>query len=173
MQAIYSKLLLISLVFGSILPSRLMSERKHPLHVSTTEIEFNTKEKSLEISCRIFTDDFETVLAKQFKTKTDLTKPSMQKAMDELIKKYISAHLKLNINGKNATATYVGFEIDHEATNVYLEIANINSLQKINLNNSILYDLFDDQMNILHVQKQGARKSVKTNYPETLAAVSF
>jgi len=173
MQAIYSKLLLISLVFSCLFPLKSMNEHKHPLHVSTTEIEFNPKEKSLEISCRIFTDDFETILAKQFKAKTDLTKPGMHKAMDELIKKYMAAHLKLNVNGKNATFTYVGFEIDHEATNVYLEIENINTLQKLGLANSILYDLFDDQMNILHVQKQGVRKSIKTNYPETLAAVSF
>jgi len=173
MQAIYSKLLLISLVFCCLFPLKPMNERKHPLHVSTTEIEFNPKEKSLEISCRIFTDDFETILAKQFKTKTDLTKPSMHKAMDELIKKYMAAHLKPNVNGKNTNFTYVGFEIDHEATNVYLEIENINTLQKLGLANSILYDLFDDQMNILHVQKQGVRKSIKTNYPETLAAVSF
>jgi len=173
MQAIYSKLLLITLVFSCLLTLSSMKEGKHPLHVSTTEIEFNSKERSLEISCRIFTDDFETILAKQFKTKTDLTKPSMQKTMDELIKKYMAAHLKLNVNGKNASFTYVGFEIDHEATNVYLEIDNINSLQKLGLTNSILYDLFDDQMNILHVQRKGVRKSVKTNFPETLAAVNF
>lgn len=173
MQAIYSKLLLTTLFIFLFSPSRLINENKHPLHVSTTEIEFNSKEKSLEISCRIFTDDFETVLAKQFKTKTDLTKPSMHKAMDELIKKYMAAHLKLNVNGKNAAFTYIGFELDHEATNVYLEIENINALQKLGLTNSILYDLFDDQMNILHVQKQGVRKSTKTNYPETLASVGF
>ncbi|RZJ48430.1 MAG: hypothetical protein EOO44_21100 [Flavobacterium sp.] len=108
MQAIYSKLLLTTLFIFLFSPSRLINENKHPLHVSTTEIEFNSKEKSLEISCRIFTDDFETVLAKQFKTKTDLTKPSMHKAMDELIKKYMAAHLKLNVNGKNATRTFEG-----------------------------------------------------------------
>lgn len=173
MQAIYSKLLLILLTINCLVPSNLMNENKHPLHVSTTEIEFNSKEKSLEISCRIFTDDFETVLAKQFKTKADLTKPAMHKAMDELIKKYMENHLKYNINGKIFNASYIGFEIDHEATNVYLEVTNINSLQKLNLTNTILYDLFDDQMNILHVEKQGARKSVKTNYPETLLSVSF
>ena len=169
MVTIYSKLLLILMIF----PIFSQPSNKHPLHVSTTEIEFNSKEKSLEISCRIFTDDFETILAKQFKTKTDLNKPAMHKAMDELIKKYMEAHLKYNVNGKIVNASYVGFEIDHEATSVYLEIDHITALQKLNLTNTLLYDLFDDQMNILHVEKQGTRKSVKTNYPETLLSVSF
>lgn len=169
MSFIYSKLLLILL----FLPLGERFATKHPLHVSTTEISFNAKEKSLEISCRIFTDDFENILAKQYQTKTDLSKPAMHKAMDELIKKYMNAHLQYKVNGKTLTATYVGFEIDHEATNVYLEIDQISSLQNIQLSNSILYDLFDDQLNILHVERLGTRKSAKASYPEKALSVSF
>ena len=36
----------------------------HAFHTSLTQIDFNQKEKSLEISIRVFTDDFETVLTK-------------------------------------------------------------------------------------------------------------
>ncbi|HTM97532.1 MAG TPA: DUF6702 family protein [Pedobacter sp.] len=164
MLAIYSKLLLVALwVAGPV----------HPLHVSTTEISFNPKEKSLEISCRIFTDDFETILAKSFKTKTDLIKPEMHKEMDALIKKYLATNLKYQVNGKPVVPNYIGFEIDHEATNVYLEIQNVSTLQRINLTNSILYDLFDDQMNILHVERASVRKSARTNYPSTSLSVTF
>lgn len=173
MPAIYSKLLLFCLVFSFFSPSGLKKELKHPLHVSTTEVNFNPKEKSLEISCRIFSDDFETILAKQFKAKVDLSKPEMQKAMDELVKKYMTAHLQYTVNGKTATATYIGFEQDHEATNVYLEINNVTNLQSLKLSNTVLYDLFDDQMNILHVEKQGNRKSARTNYPNKELNISF
>ena len=169
MTAIYSKLLL-TLAFISI---SVTTSVKHPLHVSTTEINFNSKEKSLEISVRIFTDDFETVLAKQFKTKTDLNKQSMHQAMDELIKKYLSTHLQYRVNGKVLTANYVGFEKDNEATNVYLEIEGISLLQQFNLSNTILYDLYDDQMNILHVERGGTRKSVRVNFPNKDLVVSF
>ena len=148
-------------------------EIKHPLHVSTTEINYNAKEKSLEISCKIFTDDFEDVLAKQYKVKTDLNKPSMQKAMDEVIKKYLFTHLNYKVNGKAMVASYLGFEKDNEATNVYLEIKDVSTFQKLDLNNSILHDLFNDQMNILHVSNSGIRKSVRANYPETALNVNF
>ena len=159
MLAFYSKLLLLVLM--------------HPLHVSTTEISFNAKEKSLEISCRIFTDDFENVLAKAYKTKTDLTKKELHVEMDVLIKKYLATNLKFKVNGKLVVANYLGFEIDHEATNVYLEIENVAGLQSLSLSNSILYDLFDDQMNILHVERAGVRKSARTNYPSTSLSVIF
>jgi hypothetical protein len=159
MLAFYSKLLLLILM--------------HPLHVSTTEISFNAKEKSLEISCRIFTDDFEHILAKAYQTKTDLTKKELHAEMDVLIKKYLTTNLKYKVNGKPVVANYLGFEIDHEATNVYLEIDNIPSLQSLSLSNSILYDLFDDQMNILHVEKAGIRKSARTNYPLNSLSITF
>ena len=50
------------LLVGGILltPS---SGTHHPIYVSVTEIEHNAKDKTLEISCKIFTDDFEKTLA--------------------------------------------------------------------------------------------------------------
>ena len=36
----------------------------HPLYISVTEINHNSKDKILEVSCKIFTNDFETVLEK-------------------------------------------------------------------------------------------------------------
>ena len=173
MQPIFSKLLLSLFFLIPVLPLKLKEEEKHPLHVSTTEISFNAKEKSLEISCKLFTDDFEDALAKLYKVKTDLNKPAMHKAMDELIKKYLATHLQYIVNGKIMEATYIGFENDIEATNVYLEITNVSSLQKLSLNNSILYEMFDDQMNILHVEKASIRKSVRANYPNRDLNVSF
>ena len=163
MLAIYSKLLLVLLAYLPV----------HSLHVSTTEMTFNRKEKSVEVSCRIFTDDFERILAQKYAAKTDLSKPEMHAAMDALVKKYMEAHLQYTINGKNVKASYVGFELDHEATNVYLEIKDVSSLQTLSLNNTLLYDLFDDQMNILHVENNGQRKSARTNYPANRLTVAF
>ena len=97
----------------------------------------------------------------------------MHQAMDELIKKYLATHLQYNVNGKTMEATYIGFENDIEVTNVYLEITNVSSLQKLSLSNSILFEMFDDQMNILHVEKAGVRKSARVNYPNRDLSVSF
>lgn len=169
MAGIFAKLLLTF----SISVLSLTESGLHPLHVSTTEVDFNSKEKTLEISCRIYTDDFESILGKQAKSKIDLSNPALHKSMDEHVKKYLQTHLRLTVNGKTANMDYVGFEKDNEATNVYLEVQNINNLQQLEARNSVLYDLFDDQMNILHVTRNGGRKSVRNNYPEQLMKVSF
>lgn len=167
------KMLLIFCLLWLFNVTNTQADGKHPLHVSTTEISFNAKSHSLEITCRIFTDDFEAVLAKNFKTKIDLSKPAMEKAMDELVKKYLAQRLKFFVNGKPMTAKYIGFENDIEATSVYLEIENINQLQQLLVQKTVLYDLFDDQMSILHVENKGERKSARNNYPLANLEVSF
>lgn len=146
---------------------------KHPLHVSTTEVSFNAKDKILEVSCRIFSDDFESILAKTYKQKTDLSNASMKVAMDNLVKKYINTHLQLKANGKPVTMSYVGFEIDHEATNIYLEVDKIATIKSLEVSDTILYDMFDDQMSIVHLVKGSIRKSTKILYPDKTFAANF
>ncbi len=146
---------------------------KHPLHVSTTEINFNARDKTLEVSCRIFSDDFEAILVKLYKQKTDLSNVNMKTAMDELVKKYLLSHLQLKANGKAVAMNYIGFEIDHEATNIYLEVEKIPAVKSVEVNHTILYDMFDDQMSIVHVVKGNTRKSTKILYPEKKFTANF
>ena len=145
----------------------------HPFHVSTTEINHNEKDKTLEITCRIFTDDFENILRKNYKTKVDLSSDKEKDAMDKLVSDYVIKHLQLKANGKSVSLTYIGFEIDHEAVNCYLQVDNIASVKKIEAINSLMYDMFDDQMGIMHVTVNGNRKSTKLDYPSTAASISF
>jgi hypothetical protein len=145
----------------------------HPFHVSVVEINHNAAEKSLEISCKIFTDDFEKVLAKNYKAKVDLINPPSKPAMDSLVKKYIFSHLSLRVNGSNVPFTYVGFENDNDAAYGYVEIPNVPVVSRIDISNSIMFDMFDDQINIMHVVVGGTRKSNKLNYPEKELSISF
>jgi hypothetical protein len=146
---------------------------KHPFHVSVLEIEHNASNKSLEISCKIFTDDFEKVLAKNYGTRVDLINPSSKAAMDTLVKKYILSHVSLKINGKPVVLNYIGFENESEAAYGYFEVENIPSITKVEIVNSILHDKFDDQLNIIHVKAGGNRKSTKLSYPEKMAEFNF
>lgn len=145
----------------------------HPFHVSVVEINHNATDKALEISCKIFTDDFEKVLAQNYKTKVDLTNPPSKAAMDTLVKKYIASHLSLKANGKPVSFSYVGFENEDAAVFGYVEVDNIPSLSKLEITNNLMYDLFDDQVNIMHVIVNGSRKSTKLNYPAKEAIFSW
>ena len=163
---IYQPLLYCYIALGALMPAKHKSPAFHPIHVSTTNIEYNKQDSKLEVICTIFTDDFEAALAKQSKTKTDLTRPDMHKAMDELIKKYIAANLQIKTDGAPASLSYLGFEINKEATDVYFESNKIAAVKKVSVNVSLLQNQFDDQINIVHIIVGGVRKSEKLDYPD-------
>ena len=60
---------------------------------------------------------------------------------------------------------YLGFEEDSESVDIFLETEPINSPKKVEVAVSFLYNLFDDQMNIIHIVIDGKRQSDKLNYP--------
>jgi hypothetical protein len=145
----------------------------HPFHVSVVEINHNPTDKTLEISCKIFTDDFEKVLAKNYQTRIDLINPPDKKAMDTVVRKYIVSHLSVFADGKPGDLVYLGFERDAEAVYSYVQAENISSVKKIEIINKLMHDLFDDQINIMHVTVNGNRKSTKLDFPTVHATLNF
>jgi len=166
LSLIYKPLLYCYILLGAVGPGKYVVKGHHPIHVSTTNIEFNKQDNKLEVICTIFTDDFEAALEKQYKTKTDLNKADVHAAMDELIKKYIAANLQIKTNDAAVKLNYLGFEINKEATDVYLESDKLPEVKKVEANVSLLHNLFDDQINIVHITVNKVRKSEKLDYPD-------
>lgn len=152
----------------------LLNANVHPYHVSATELEYDPRSKRVEISTKIFTDDFEQVLNKLYRQKTDLADPKQKAQMTILVNRYITSHLVLKNNNKVLPLKLYGWEIDHEAVYVYtIAEAPAFNVKSITVENSVLYDLFDDQVNIIHFIYQGKRNSFKLVHPEAEATVSF
>ena len=145
----------------------------HPYFVSVTEINHNATDKTLEISCKLFTDDFEKALADKYKMKVDLSAPKDKKATDRIITEYIKNHLAIKADGKVVNFNYIGFEKEDDAFFSYFQVENIASVKRIDITNSILHEEHDTQMNIMHVSVGGNRKSTKLDYPNTEASFNF
>lgn len=145
----------------------------HPFYVSVMEINHNAKDKSLEVSCKVFADDLEEVLKKNYKQAADLSNGKQQAQNDKLVSDYFLKHFSLSTDGKTATVQYIGYEKIKESIYCYFEVPNIASLKKLDLTNSILQDLNTDQINIMHVQINGSRKSYKLDYPNKHASFNF
>ncbi len=145
----------------------------HPLFVTVTEIEHNAKAKTLEISCKIFTDDFEKALRAAYKTKIDLLDATQKVAMDKLVNDYVQKHLKINVDGKNITLKFIGYEKIEEGIYSYFEVEDITSIKKINITNDLLYEYKKEQMGLLHVIVAGKRQSTKLSNPEKNTVMRF
>jgi hypothetical protein len=167
MWAIFHQpLLYCYIICSAALPVKHPAKAMHPIHVSTTNIEYSAKDGKLQVICTIFTDDFEAALAKQYHAKIDLTKPEMHKAMDALVKAYLIANLQIKTGAMPVNLNYLGYEINREATDVYLESDKVTAVKKISADASLLHNLFDDQINIVHMTVNGVRKSEKLDFPD-------
>ncbi len=157
-----------------ILSMCLVTANPHPYHVSATEMEYDARGKRIEISTKIFTDDFEEVLRNRYKQKVDLANPALREQMTPLIAKYITTHLSIKNNGKALPLQLFGWEIDHEAVFIYT-VAGAPGFNPRNIliEKTILYDLFDDQVNIVHFIYNRQRKSNKLVYPKGKLELSF
>ena len=153
-------------------PSKEMAV--HPIHISTVEIAHNATNKTLEITCKIFWDDFETILTKKNNNKrVDLTNEKDLQDNNKLVSAYVSSHLTITVDGKPVTLNFVGFEKEDLVVYSYLEVTNISTLKNVSVNDSLMHDIFDDQTNIIHVVFSGNRKSTKLDYPTTNAKIEF
>ncbi len=145
----------------------------HPIYVSVVEIEHNAKGKTLEISCKLFTDDLEKVLRSAYKTPVDLINPKDRPAMDKLINDYVQKHLKISADNRPLTLKYIGYEHVEEGIYSYYEAENVARVKDITIFNNLLYEYKPEQMGLLHITVNGTRKSTKLLNPADKAELHF
>ena len=145
----------------------------HPLHLATVEIDHNATDKTLEITCKTFWDDFESILSKVNKSMVDLVSSKDTAGNNKKIFEYIKSHLQITIDGKPVQMSFVGYEKEDVVVYSYLQVDNISSVKKVAIVNTLMHDLFDDQVEIIHMIVNGNRKSTKLDYPAKSAEFSF
>lgn len=145
----------------------------HPLHLATVEIDHNATEKTLEITCKTFWDDFESILSKRNGSKVDLVGGKDTAGNNKKIFEYIKSHLQITIDGKPVQMSFIGYEKEDVVVYSYLQVDDIASIKKVSIVNSIMHDMFDDQVEIIHMIVNGNRKSTKLDYPAKNAEFSF
>jgi len=145
----------------------------HPFFVSVTEINHNAKTQSVEVSCRIFYDDLERTIEKQYKTPVDIVHPKDKAKLNQLLNDYIKKHLVIKADNKALALTYLGYEIQEDGAWVYFEAKGVSKPKKVDVHDDLLYTEHPQQINMLHVTVAGERKSDKLDNPDSEAVFEF
>ncbi len=144
---------------------------KHAIHLSITEMDFKVKgEKTeIQISHKIFIDDLERAVIKNYPTIFEKKKPNIStktqhKAAEKYIYEYFKKVVELKIDSKKETINYIGLEFEDDVVWVYGVVEKVNTKsnstekESIFIKNMILMDLFDDQRNMLYLTKENSNK---------------
>jgi hypothetical protein len=145
----------------------------HAFHTSLTEIQYNAKDKSLEITIRLFTDDLESALNK-INNGQKVMVGGKNDNSDAVLNKYIQQHFAIITPQKQKkTINYLGKEIEGDATWVYVEIPETQIVKDHILYNDLMQEMFDDQTNLVNFFYAGNKKTFLFNSKIKSTAIEF
>ncbi len=140
----------------------------HKFYVSVTQIEYVKEKQSVQIISRIFIDDLEELLRQRYDENITLDTNKDETTIDSYIEKYFKAKVQIEINGNYKTFTFLGKEYEDDIVYCYLEITNVKSIESFKITNQLLFDIFEEQQNIVKTKFNSQNKSfMLTQYDDT------
>lgn len=164
------------MILLNILSSLLLS--MHPFHVSVMSVHHSAEENSLQITLKLFADDLEEAMnneafRQEGQAYIDVLNPENEQQLNAYIEQYIEKHLGMQVNAEKVQPHFLGKEMEDMAMWCYLEVRGVEEVNRLKVQSSIMTDIFDDQINIVHVNYRGAVKSMKLAGNRLLDEVLF
>lgn len=145
----------------------------HPYHVGSVEFAYSNQSKTFEVTGKFFTDDLERALKEKYGNAVSFNKKEDRLKIDEKLKMYCRDYIKLKTDQKSLSLNYLGYEQDGESVEIFLESPTLSKPKRVEASISMLYNLFDDQINIIHIIIDGKRQSQRLNYPDRYLQKQF
>jgi hypothetical protein len=132
----------------------------HKYYISVTQIDYLQNKQSVQITTRIFIDDLEKLLRERYDETITLTGENEPSTADLYIERYLNEKIKIKINNKVASLSFIGKEYDVDLVKCYLEIEGVKKIESFEISNEVLFDLYSDQQNIIKTKINSQQKSV-------------
>ena len=113
----------------------------------------------MQISSRLFIDDLEKLLQERYDDNLRLEKTSKENQVDFYIQKYFQQKLVFELNGEKVILDFVGREFEDDMVYCYFEVLNVNDIKSLIINNRLLFEIFENQQNIVHFNINDKKKS--------------
>jgi hypothetical protein len=122
---------------------------------------------------RIFVDDFERTLNKAYDVNLDILALENTSSIDSLVENYLSQRFKVTIDGKEKELNYLGSELEEDVIWCYQEIYKVRKPETFEITNTMMFEEFDDQSNLIHTTVRGELKTIRLTLNERTDQVSF
>lgn len=137
----------------------LQFSTNHKYYVSTTAIDYRPDLGTLQLTVKIFTDDFQNLLQKRYESDLRLDPDSDPENIDFYSARYLQQKIKLNVDAQAVALQYLGKTYDIDQVSLFLEVTDVLGFSTLTIENTLLFELFDDQQNIVRVKTPTQRKS--------------
>ena len=121
----------------------------HKYYVSLTKIDYIKEQQTVQITTKIFIEDFEKALRNRYEDTLVLDAGQNEEKIEIYLRKYLSSKLKIKINQAQQELIFLGKAYIEDQVVCYLEIANVANIEQFEVKNLVLFDVFQEQKNIV------------------------
>lgn len=130
----------------------------HAYHSTITELRYNAAKKQLELSVKVFTDDFEKALSQGQPTHVNLTEAGPRPLV--LASAYLGRTLQVSTTaGVPLQLQVLGMQAENDGYWFYCKVPLPGPVSGVKLRQAALLDAFSDQMNIVNIEANGQKQS--------------
>lgn len=145
----------------------------HDYYVSITKLNYVKEKKAVQITSRLFIDDLEMALRKQYGDTLKINSEQSEKQMSEYIGNYMKRSLLVTINGENKKLTFIGNEYDVDVVVCYMEIENVEAIHTLKVSNTVFFNMYSNQENIVRTNINSKNKTFILNKANKEGIVNF
>jgi hypothetical protein len=144
----------------------------HKFYFSNSNLEFNANAKSTEWTIKIFYDDLELALLRQFNEKISFHQQAAS-AINPLLENYFSQHIGLKFDNVSQLGHFIGYELSGDLVTVYVEFPYATNFHVLEVFNDVLCKDFEDQKNVIQVSHMGRTETVLLDKKTTLSFLNY
>lgn len=132
----------------------------HEFHVSTTNVDYAPDREQVQITMHIFIDDLELALIAAGAPKLYIGTPDEMQQTSQHLSRYLEKNFRLTWNGQYLPTGLLGYEVseDMQALYIYLSGNTQQPMRQIQVENTVLTEIYDDQKNIVKVKGEQGKK---------------
>ncbi|MGI4739962.1 MAG: DUF6702 family protein [Janthinobacterium lividum] len=140
----------------------LLALARHTYHSSILELRINPQQQQVELALKVFTDDLENALSKGRPQHLSLQDPRALPLADAYLRDHLALALPYTSSRQPRlplTLKFVGMQPEKDAYWLYAKAALPRAATAVWLQNTVMLDLFSDQMNIVNAESSDKKVS--------------
>ena len=127
----------------------------HPLHTTMTDLSYDPATHALNVTIRVFADDFSAAVMPGVPRRSEIVVPS-----DTAILRYVTGRFGVTGPGGRVPMRWCGLRREGKVLFVCLRGMVPGTLASASLSNGLLTEMFTDQVNVVQISYDGRRRTL-------------
>lgn len=148
----------------------------HPLHLSVTNLDYHSAKERCFLTVKVFSDDFAEIIRLREGEGVLQGRDTLSLKDHPVITPYLKDNLQIRLDG--TLYSFERWSLDSirnnfEATWLYFSLDYNNLFNEVSIQNTILFDYFADQKNLMIIARDTKERAFQFNHKKPVITLRF